>query len=165
MHEIGVQTALARADSLEQRVRMFHVNRVPADLRDFQRRVGRLHLLHVAGDPAESSRDRLFQASLGHQLHADADAEERTAVPDRDLLDRLDHARHRVEPGAAVGIGAHAWQHDAVGAAHPIGIGGQLDLGAHAAFARGAFERLGGRAQIARAVVDNGNPHVQALPG
>ena len=37
-------------------------------------------------------RDSLFQAALRHQLHADADAEERPRLRDRDLLDRLGHA-------------------------------------------------------------------------
>ncbi len=138
----------------------FELDRVPADLRDFQRRIGRLDLLDVAGDPAEAARHRLFQPALRHQLHADADAEERPRLGDRRLLDRLDHAGHGVEAGAAIGIGADAGQHDAVGGAHAFGIGGQVDLGGDARFARGALERLGRRAQIAGAVVDDRDAHV-----
>ena len=69
-----------------------------------------------------------------------------------------------VEPGAAIGIGADARQHDAVGGAHAIGVGGQLDLGRDAGFARGAFESLGRRAQIAGAVVDDGDTHCFSGP-
>ena len=66
------------------------------------------------------------------------------------------------EAGAAIGIGADAGQHDAVGGAHPFGIRCQVDLGGNAGFARGALEGLGGRAQIARAVVDDRDAHFRA---
>src|SRR5690606_32932322 len=39
MHEIGMQTSLARWNAIKKRMGMFHVNRVPADLRDLQGRV------------------------------------------------------------------------------------------------------------------------------
>ena len=48
--------------------------------------------------------------------------------------------------------------------AHALGVGGQIDLGRDAGFARGALEGLGGRAQIARAVVDDGDAHRQRRP-
>ena len=89
---------------------------------------GSISLTSPAIQP-KPARHGLFQPALGHQLHADADAEERPRRWRRPFLDRLDHARHGVEPGAAVGIGADARQHDAVGGAHALGIGGQVDLG------------------------------------
>ena len=71
---------------------------------------------------------------------------------------------HRIEAGAAIGIGADAGQHDAVGGAHAFGVGGQLDLGRDAGLARGALEGLGRRAQIAGAVVDDGDAHFPSGP-
>ena len=119
-------------------------------------------LLHVAGDPAKTLGHRLLQPALRHQLHADADAEERPRLGDRHLLDRLPHAGDGMQARRAVGIGADAGQHDAVGGAHALRIGGQVDLGGDAGLARGALEGLGGRAQIARAVVDDGDAHSAA---
>ncbi len=39
------------------------------------------------------------------------------------------------------------------------GLVGQVDLGIDAGFTGGALEGLGGRAQVARAVVDDGDAH------
>ena len=48
-------------------------------------------------------------------------------------------------------------QHDAVGLAHHVGIGGDGNLDVGAQRPRRALEGLGGRAQVARTVVDDGN--------
>src|SRR5690606_9765300 len=40
MNEIGVQAILAGLNTVEDRVGMFHVNPVPADLRNLERRIG-----------------------------------------------------------------------------------------------------------------------------
>ncbi len=58
----------------------------------------------------------LLVAALGHELHADADAEERLALLAHIVVQRLDHAGQRVEPAPAIGKGADARQHDPVGA-------------------------------------------------
>ena len=71
------------------------------------------------------------------------------------LVQRLDHAGHRIEAVAAIGEGADARQHHAVGAAHRVGIAGDHDRLVEPALARGALERLGGRVQIAGAVIDD----------
>ena len=81
-----------------------------------------------AGDPAEAPGDGLLAAFGGHQLHADADAEERHAAPDDALFQHLDHAGDRIEAGAAIGEGADAGQHDAVGAADDLDVVGDDDL-------------------------------------
>ena len=68
-------------------------------------------------------------------------------------------------PAPAIGIGADAGQHDAVGGARRRSASAvRIDLGVDAGFAGGAFEGLGGRAQIARAVVDDGDAHGQTAP-
>ncbi len=56
----------------------------------------------------------MLEPALGHQLHADADAEERRAASDR-RVERRPHAGDRSEPAGAVGEGALAGQHHAVG--------------------------------------------------
>jgi len=65
---------------------------------------------------------------LRHELHADADAQERRARAGC-LLDRLVHARDRGEPARAVGECALAGQHDPVGPAHLGGVAGHPHLG------------------------------------
>ena len=50
---------------------------------------GGVHRRDLAGDPAEARRGAVLEAALGHQLHADADAEERPAGGDH-RLERLD---------------------------------------------------------------------------
>ena len=69
----------------------------------------------------------MLQAALGHQLHADADAQERRAAAGRGL-DRLAHAGDGGEAGGAVGEGALAGQHDTVGGGDDGRIGGDGDV-------------------------------------
>ena len=51
-----------------------------------------------------------------------------------------------------------------LGAGDALGLVRQVDLGGNAGFARGALEGFGGRAQVARAVVDDCNAHLSVLP-
>ena len=103
--------------------------------------------------------DAVFDAARCHELHADADAEEGLAALDHFALQGVDHAGHAIEPGAAVGEGTDAGQHDAVGRRDLARACGDQHAVVDAAFARGAFEGLGGRAQVARAVIDDGDSH------
>ncbi len=70
----------------------------------------------------------------------------------------------RIEPPAAIGEGADAGQHDAVGAIGHFGIAGYHDLLRILHAARGALERFRRRVQIAGAVIDDGDAHRDA-PG
>ena len=70
---------------------------------------------HLAVDPAEPGDGLELAAALRHQLHADADAEKRPAATHHRLVQRLFHAGHRGEAAPAIGEGADARQHDAVG--------------------------------------------------
>ena len=81
----------------------------------FKPSVVRRDAVDFAGDPAEARRHLILAAALGHQLHADADAEERTGTPQHALVQRLDHAGDVVEPAPAIGEGADARQHHAIG--------------------------------------------------
>ena len=84
-----------------------------------------------------------------HQLHADANAEKRAAAGDDRLGERGFETGHRGEPAPTVGKGAHARQHDAVGAGDGFGLARDFDVGCNRVLRGGALERLGGRAQIA----------------
>ncbi|MNL17768.1 hypothetical protein D3C87_1388830 [compost metagenome] len=161
--EIGVQAIGARLDTLEQRVGPGHRNGVPAHMRDFQCRVGGGDLFHGAGDPAQALGHHLFAAFAGQQLHADANAQERHAALDDALVQHLDHAGHGLKARHAIGKGADTGQHDAVGRADHIGVCGHGDDVTLAAFGGDPLKGLGGGAQIARAIVDNGN-RTHALP-
>src|SRR4051812_25077348 len=50
--------------------------------------MARLDAAHFAGDPAEACGHLVFAAALGQELHADANAEERPALPAHGLGQR-----------------------------------------------------------------------------
>src|SRR5262252_8452430 len=102
MHEIGVQPLRPGSDAVEQRVRTERVESVPTHVRDLETWILRLDAVDFAGNPTESFGDHVFAPALGHELHADADAEERTALAAHALFDRLDHAADPVEPTPTV---------------------------------------------------------------
>ena len=119
MNEIGVQAGFAGRDAGEHGMRPQPVQIVPAHMRDFQQGIARPDRRDVAGDPAQSLGDFILQTARRHQLHADADAEERAAARAHRFFQRLDHAGDRVEAAPAIGEGADAGQHDLIGRARP----------------------------------------------
>ncbi len=121
-------------------------------------------LVDLAFDPAEARRHLMLVAALGHQLHADANAEERLALFGDAVGQRIDHAGNRFEPALAIGKRADARQHDALGFRHGVRIARHRNRLVVAALARRALERLGGRVQIARTVIDDGDAH-ERRPG
>ena len=164
VHEIGMQPVRPERNVLEQRVGLQHIERVPAHVRNFQRCIVRRDAIDLAGDPAEARRHLIFASALGHQLHADANAEKRLRPAAYALIQCIDHARNSVEPAPAIGKGADAGQHHAVRARDLRRIAGDHDGLIVPALARGAFEGLRRRVQIAGAVVDDGDAH-RPLPG
>ncbi len=69
-----------------------------------------------------------------------------------------------MEAATAVGIGANTRQHDAVSRRHTFGIRRQFDLRRDTALKCCTLKSLGGRAQIAGAVIDDCNTHFQFSP-
>jgi hypothetical protein len=63
-----------------------------------------------------------------------------------DIDYRFRHAGNGIEPAAAIGIGADAWQYDAVCGGDALGVISKVDVSIDAGFAGGALESLGGRA-------------------
>src|SRR5207253_10641555 len=110
------------------------IERVPAHVRDLQLRVARRDAVDLSGNPAEAWRHFIFAAALGHELHADANAEKRPALLARGLIERVDHARHGIKPAAAIGEGADTGQHHAIRAAHFVRVIGDDDRLIVAAF-------------------------------
>src|SRR6516165_4066835 len=160
VHEIGMQTPRTERDAGEQGMRLALVERVPAHMRDLQVGIARLDATHFAGDPAEAFGHLVFAAALGQELHADADAEERPALPAHGLGQCLHHSGQGVEAAPAIGKGADAGQHHAVGGADRLGVVGHRDGIRTAAFSRGALEGLRRRMQVAGAVIDDGDVHL-----
>ena len=78
--------------------------------------------------------------------------------------ERLLEPGHRGEPAPAIGEGADAGQHDAVGVGDRVGLAVTSTSGRNPASRRGALERLRRRAQIARAVIDDRNHHGRLPP-
>ena len=101
----------------------------------------------------------VLQARVRHELHADADAEKGPARAAHRPLQRLHHAGQPVEPGAAVGEGAHPRQHDTRRRAHLRRIGAYRHLRPR----RG--QGLRGGTEVAGTVVDDDGLHVGALAG
>ena len=120
MDEISVQAVGTGRNVREQRMRPVGGKRVPAHVRDLEI-AGGLDRSDIAADPAEALRRLVFEPTLRHQLHADANAEEGAALLADPLFERVDHARQGFEPTAAIGEGADAGQHDAVGPRHRFG--------------------------------------------
>ena len=106
----------------------------------------------------------MLLAAGRHQLHADANAEERPRLVAHRFGHRLDHAVKCVETPAAIGEGADAGQYNAIGAKHRFGVAGHNDLFRLLHAPRGPLECFRGRMQIAGAVVDDGNAH-RGAPG
>ena len=166
VHEIGVKPVrrpAAAARAPDARATMSSVFQPICGIFRFSSR-GEIFSTSPAIQSKPSVVDMLL-AARRHQLHADADAEERPRLDAHRFGHRLDHAVKRVEAAAAIGEGADAGQHDAIGAIHHLGIARSRRSSAdRAMLARGALERLGGRVQIAGAVIDDGNAHRDA-PG
>ena len=131
------------------------VELVPAHLR--QPEAGCLHRRDLALDPAEAGCLAVLQAALRHQLHADADAEERRARAGR-ILQRGAQARNRRQSVGAIGEGTLPGQHDAVGAPHPVRIGGHPYLNGQAGTVGRLLQRARSGGEVAALVVDDGDP-------
>ena len=101
----------------------------------------------------------MLEPALGHELKPDADAEKGLAAPLHGLLERLDHAWHVLEPPLAIGKGADAGKHDALGVRHVLGPRRHLDGEVGPLLARRALEGLGGGVEVAGAVIDDGDVH------
>src|SRR6202011_602511 len=76
------------------------------------------------------------------------------------LVERLHHPVDGIEPAPAIREGADPRQHDALSAPHQIGIARHCDLHRGARFAPGTLECLGGRMQVTRAIVHDGDGHL-----
>ena len=135
-----------------------HVERVPAHMRNLERRIGWLDLDRVAGDPAEPVARHLLQPALGHQLAADADAEERLAAarsPPRSAPPPC-RGRRRARAG-----NRRRRRRPAARCAPPLATASASEVTTIrvAGLARRALERLGGGVEIAGAVIDDGDGH------
>src|SRR5437879_5185844 len=144
---------------LQHRVVSDHIQRVPAHVRNFQVFLARRNLLDITRDPVEALGYAVLLAARGHQLHADADAEERPRLDPHRFRHRLQHAVHSVEAPAAIGEGADAGEHDAIGAKYSVRIARHHDLLRIFHASRGALEGFCRRVEITRTVVDDRNAH------
>ncbi len=69
----------------------------------------------------------MFEPAHRHELKADADAEKRLPACLHRLFKGFDHAGNTDQALAAIGEGADARQHDALGLAHILGLGRHFD--------------------------------------
>ena len=131
-------------DPVEQHRRVRRIDRVPAHVRQD----GRLEFAHNARPLAEPRRlVSALDAVLEQHLHADADAEHGTTAGEP-TLDEL-AAAHRIQLVHDGRERADAGHDQAVGRGDLRAVGGQLDGRAR------ELERLGGRVNVAGAVVED----------
>ena len=109
-----------------------------------------------AGDQPEPRRAPELVGVVEQQLHPEADAEQRQALGHQPA-DQVREAE-RVEVAHRLREGAHAREHEAIGGAQLVVVGG--DRGARA----DALERLLDRAAVAHPVVDHGDPGHTSVP-
>ena len=120
MDEIGVQPVVAGRDAVEQRMRA--VSRESCSSRSAESSApGRLGVISFTSPAIQPkplvtvfSRPRSDISCMPTQMPRKG-----LASLDRRLVDRLPHAGDGARPAAAIGIGADAGQHDAVGARAP----------------------------------------------
>src|SRR5687767_12418509 len=125
---------------------------VPADVRDLEPRKGKSR--YAPRQQTETSGVALFPA-LEEQLQADADAKKR--LRPRRLDDRLARTA-RAELARTIGQRALPRHDDSFGGQNRLRIGGDPHLGAGG----DVLERLRHRAQVAHAVIHNGD--LQRVP-
>ena len=118
----------------------------------------------VAGDPAEPGMDAVLDAARGHQLHADTDAEERLAALDHLALQASTMPGTPSRPARQSAKAPTPGSTMRSAAATSFGLAVTSTRSSRARFARGALEGLGGGAEIARAVIDDGDGHAGCVP-
>ena len=106
----------------------------------------------------------MLEPTGGEQLHAHADAEERSPFNMDAFGDRLDHAGDRRKTATAVGERPDAGQDDVIRRGNGVGVGGELDRRARPALARCPFERLHRGMQVTRPIVDDRDVQASTLP-
>ena len=122
---------------------------VPAHMRHFDRRIGHFDPAHFAADPVEPCGHAEFDPARGQQLHADANPQKRHAADLNTLCHRLDQAGDSTQCLDTGTKRADAGQHDAIGGAHHVRIGGD-----HYTLATRHPQGIGDRPQVARAIID-----------
>jgi D-arabinose 1-dehydrogenase-like Zn-dependent alcohol dehydrogenase len=86
------------------------------DKEPLARELGAHHFIDsTAGDPAQAGMAAEFHPHGGQELHTDTDAQEGRTLFQHFLAQGFDHARHGGQAAHAIGKGAHARQHDALG--------------------------------------------------
>jgi hypothetical protein len=99
--------------------------------------------------PPQTWRHPILASAFRHQLHADADAEERRAPFADTPLERVHHAWNCIEAAPAIGERADSGQHNPVSARNHFRIAGDRNRLLMPAFTSGALKSLSGRMQIA----------------
>src|SRR5262249_14372812 len=87
----------------EQRMRGASLDFVPPHVRDFQVAIAWFDRHHLSRDPTEARRRFELASAFRHELHPDADAEERASAVDDCFVQRLFKAGNRGETTPAIG--------------------------------------------------------------
>src|SRR5690606_930569 len=152
VHKVSM---LAACNPVKKRMRPVKLQFVPSHMRYFEGGIGRLQRDDVALDPAQSLGLAMLKALSRHQLHADADAEKRSALRDDSFPQGIDHAINGGKPLAAGAKCPDARQHDPVRGDDLFGAACHQDGSIPTALPARPLECLGGGAKVSRPVVND----------
>src|SRR5262249_51128161 len=102
MDEICMQAGRPQRNAVEERMWPAGFDRIPTHMGDLESRIIRVDAANLAADPAHSIGYRILAAALCHELHADADAQKRPAIPANRLIQGFYHAGHRVKAAPTI---------------------------------------------------------------
>ncbi len=160
VHKIGV---IPGGDPVQNRVRVRDDQVVPAHVGHFECLVFGFDFNDFAADPVQPFGVLVLAPPAGHQLHSDANPQERAPFD----LDRFYHGLVKPACAGQRRVASRkrpvAGQHDAVGPRHDVRVRGDhnfagVDLAGH------PLERFVGRVQVAALVVDDRCEHGATTP-
>ena len=137
---------------------------VPPHMGNLQPRVSPLDRRDIAADPAQALDGFELAPGIRQQLHPDANAEKRASADHDGFVQCRFETGNGHQPAPAIGERTDAGENDAVSRGNGLRRARHIHLGRNFILAGCALERLGGRAQIARAVIDYRDDHGRLPP-
>src|SRR5689334_6735106 len=110
MHEIRVPSARPRRNSIQKRMLVGDVERIPTHVRNLERRSCRFDRATLALDPAKPRRLDEFEPTFTQELHSNTNAKERPALTANSFVQRFNQPGNAFEPGLAIAIGTDTRQ-------------------------------------------------------
>ena len=101
----------------------------------------------------------MLEPARGHELHPHTDPQKGASFDHDGLVQRVHHARHRIEPTATIEKCPNTGQDNVIGFGNGVRIGRHCNRARIAHITRRPLKGFRRRAQITRAIIDNCNAH------